>query len=139
MRVPERLLLALAVAVLAPGTSVSAQHSGGSSVVSVKSGVYTTVQAQRGSDVYALKCRSCHTPETHTGLIFDTWWGGKLVSDLFEYVQERMPKNEPGSLTPEESVDVIAYIFRMNRLPTGTEDLSTDVAVLRKIRIDKAK
>ena len=62
-----------------------------------------------------------------------------MVSDLFEYVQERMPKNEPGSLTPEESVDVIAYIFRMNKLPTGTEELSTDVALLRKIRIDKAK
>jgi mono/diheme cytochrome c family protein len=89
--------------------------------------------------VYALKCRSCHTPETHTGVIFDTWWGGKLVADLFEYVQERMPKNEPGSLLPEEAADVIAYIFRMNRLATGTEELSTDIAVLRQIRIEKAK
>jgi len=126
-------------ALIAPGATASAQHSGGSGVLSVRSGVYTTVQAQRGSDVYALKCRSCHTPETHTGVIFDTWWGGKFVSDLFEYVQERMPKNEPGSLTPEESSDVIAYILRMNKLPTGTEELSTDVSALRKIRIDKAK
>ena len=127
------------LALIAPAATASGQHSGGSGVLSVRSGVYTTVQAQRGSDVYALKCRSCHTPETHTGVIFDTWWGGKFVSDLFEYVQERMPKNEPGSLTPEESADVIAYILRMNKLPTGTEELSTDVSALRKIRIDKAK
>ncbi|MEW5915469.1 MAG: cytochrome c [Gemmatimonadota bacterium] len=128
---------AAAFLMMHPGSS-SAQHTG-SDLRSVSSGVYTTAQANRGRDVYALKCRSCHTPETHTGVIFDTWWGGKLVADLFEYVQERMPKNEPGSLLPEEVADVIAYIFRMNRLATGNEELTTDVAELRKIRIEKAK
>lgn len=49
-----------------------------------------------------------------------------------------MPKNEPGSLTPQEYVDVVAYLLRMNRLPEGSEELSTDVAVLRRIRIEKA-
>jgi S-disulfanyl-L-cysteine oxidoreductase SoxD len=137
--IPQRFLLAVGAALLAPGAPALAQHSGGSGVVSISSGVFTTAQAKRGSEVYALKCRSCHTPETHTGVIFNTWWGGKLVSDLFEYVQERMPKNEPGSLTPEESADVIAYIFRMNKLPTGTEELSTDVTALRKIRIEKVQ
>ncbi len=117
------------------------QHTGGagSAVRSVSSGVYTAAQALRGKDVYALKCRSCHTPESHTGVIFDTWWGGKLVSDLFEFVQDRMPKNEPGSLTPEECADVIAYVFRMNAMPAGAEELSTDVTALRKILIEKAK
>ena len=72
-------------------------------------------------------------------MIFDSWWGGKFVSDLFEYVQDRMPKNEPGSLTPEECADVIAYLFRMNNMAAGADELSTDVAALRRIRIDKAK
>jgi hypothetical protein len=48
-----------------------------------------------------------------------------------------MPKNEPGSLTPQEYVDVVAYLLRMNNLPTGSGDLSTDVAQLRRIRIEK--
>ena len=61
------------------------------------------------------------------------------MSDLFEYVQERMPKNEPGSLTPKDYADVVAYLLRMNKLPSGSEELSTDVAVLRRIRIEKAK
>jgi len=121
------------------GSSALAQHSGDTGIRSANSGVYSAAQALRGRDLYALKCRSCHTPESHTGVIFDSWWGGKLVSDLFEYVLERMPKNEPGSLSPEESADVIAYIFRMNRMPTGDDELSTDVGALRKIRIEKAK
>lgn len=108
-------------------------------VRSVKTGVYTAPQAARGKDTYLLKCRSCHTPESHTGVIFDAWWGGRLLSDLFEYVQERMPKNEPGSLTPEENADVVAYLLRMNALPTGDSELSTNVSTLRKFRIDKAK
>jgi mono/diheme cytochrome c family protein len=128
---------AFAFVLVLPG-SARAQHTGGD-LRSASSGVYTAEQSNRGRDVYALKCRSCHTPETHTGVIFDTWWGGKLVADLFEYVQERMPKNEPGSLLPEEVADVIAYIFRMNRLATGNQELTTDVAELRKIRIEKAK
>jgi mono/diheme cytochrome c family protein len=106
---------------------------------SASSGVYSSVQATRGRDLYAVQCRSCHTPESHTGAIFDSWWGGRLLSDLFEYVQERMPKNEPGSLTPQEYADVVAYLLRMNKLPSGSEELSTDVAVLRRIRIEKAK
>jgi mono/diheme cytochrome c family protein len=124
---------------LAPLCDAAAQHSSASDVRSAKSGVYTSAQALRGRDLYALQCRSCHTPESHTGVIFDTWWGGKLLSDLFEYVQERMPKNEPGSLTPQEYADVVAYLLRMNAMPSGTEELSTDVTALKKIRIEKAK
>ncbi|MGQ0643366.1 MAG: c-type cytochrome [Gemmatimonadaceae bacterium] len=138
MRVPKFVIPLLAGALL-PAASAMAQHTGGGALRSARSGVYTDAQALRGRDVYALKCRSCHTPETHTGVMFDTWWGGKLVSDLFEYVIERMPKNEPGSLTPEESADVIAYIFRMNVLPAGADELSSDLTALRKIRIEKAK
>ena len=120
-----------------PWPSAAAQHTG-DSPRSASSGVYSNAQATRGRDLYALQCRSCHTPESHTGAIFDSWWGGRLLSDLFEYVQERMPKNEPGSLTPREYADVVAYLLRMNKLPSGSEELSTDVAVLRRIRIEKA-
>ena len=138
MRVPT-LIAATGLLVAGVSPAAVAQHSVGTAVRSANSGVYSTAQASRGRDLYALKCRSCHTPESHTGVIFDNWWGGKLVSDLFEYVIERMPKNEPGTLTPEESADVIAYIFRMNRMPAGNEELSTDVNALRQIRIEKAK
>lgn len=136
-RVPSRLLFVAAISA-APWFSVPAQQTG-DATLSASSGVYSNAQATRGRDLYAMQCRSCHTPESHTGAIFDSWWGGRLLSDLFEYVQERMPKNEPGSLTPQEYADVVAYLLRMNKLPSGAEELSTDVAVLRRIRIEKAK
>jgi mono/diheme cytochrome c family protein len=136
-RVPNRVVFVAAIAG-GPWLSAAAQDTG-DAPRSASSGVYSTVQATRGRDLYALQCRSCHTPESHTGAIFDSWWGGRLLSDLFEYVQERMPKNEPGSLTPQEYADVVAYLLRMNKLPSGSEELSTDVALLRRIRIEKAK
>jgi mono/diheme cytochrome c family protein len=108
-------------------------------VRSARSGVYSDAQAMRGKDLYAMQCRSCHTPESHTGAIFDAWWGGRRLAELFEFVQERMPKNEPGSLTPQEYADVVAYLLRMNRMPAGSDELSTDVATLKKIRIEKVK
>lgn len=122
---------------LGPWLGAAAQDSS-EELRSAGSGVYSNAQANRGRDLYALQCRSCHTPESHTGAIFDTWWGGRLLSELFEYVQERMPKNEPGSLTPREYAAVVAYLLRMNKLPSGAQELPTDVAVLRRIRIEKA-
>ena len=99
------------------------------------SGVYTAEQASRGKDVYAGVCRNCHVPASHTGLTFKKWWAGRLMSELYDYVSIRMPKNEPGSLAPEDYADVVAYLMKMNGMPAGKDELSSDVGDLRKIRI----
>src|SRR5205085_5170310 len=80
-------------------------------------GVYTSEQASRGKDVYAGSCKACHTPASHTGATFAKWWRGKQLSDLFSFVSTRMPKNDPGSLAPEDAADVVAYLLRMNAMP----------------------
>ena len=69
----------------------------------------------------------------------DARQAGTTLEQYFQYVQELMPKNEPGSLTAQEYADVVAYLLRMNALPPGNDELSTDVTALKKIRIDKAK
>ena len=73
---------------------------------STLSGVYTDEQASRGKDVYTGTCRSCHSPTSHTGATFAKWWRGKQLSDLFTFVSTRMPKNDPGTLAPEDVADV---------------------------------
>jgi mono/diheme cytochrome c family protein len=98
--------------------------------------VYTREQAVRGQDVYAGTCKSCHAPASHTGSVFATSWGGKLLSELFLYVSERMPKNDPGSLSWEEYADVTAYLLRLNGQPIGREELPPDSLALRRIRIE---
>ena len=101
-----------------------------------RSGVYTAAQADRGSDVYAGMCRSCHTAASHTGVTFAKWWKGRTLAELFAYVSERMPKNDPGSLAPEQYADVIAYLLRMNAMPAGTAELPPDPTPLAAIRIE---
>jgi len=106
------------------------------STPSTLSGVYTNEQASRGKDVYAGSCRSCHSPASHTGATFNKWWRGKHLSDLFLFVSTRMPKNDPGSLAPEDVADVMAYLLKMNAMPVGNEELPPDADSLKKIRIE---
>src|SRR5262245_30898452 len=61
-------------------------------------GVYSREQWQRGRDVYAGMCAACHPAVTHVGPAFTKGWAGKKLSDLFGFLRERMPKNDPGSL-----------------------------------------
>jgi mono/diheme cytochrome c family protein len=103
---------------------------------STTAGVYSDEQAIRGRDVYLGNCKSCHSPESHTGAIFKATWEGRPLADLFAYISERMPKNEPGSLSPQENADVLAYLLKLNRMPAGMADIPADSTALRSIRID---
>ena len=116
-----------------------AQSSVPQSVRSTASGVYTDEQATRGRDTYQMQCKSCHTPASHTGPTFASWWDRKPLSDLYQFVTTRMPKNEPGSLQPDEYADLIAYLLKLNDLPSGSEPLPADSVALKKIRIDVGK
>ena len=108
-----------------------AQSSVPQSVRSTASGVYTDEQATRGRDTYQMQCKSCHTPASHTGPTFASWWDRKPLSDLYQFVTTRMPKNEPGSLQPDEYADLIAYLLKLNDLPSGSEPLPADSVALK--------
>jgi len=47
-----------------------------------------------------------------------------------------MPKTDPGSLTDEEYAELVAYLMRINGMPTGSNPLAADSAALHRIRID---
>ena len=103
---------------------------------STLSGIYTDEQSARGRDVYLGSCKSCHAPESHTGATFAKWWRGKRLSDLFAFISTRMPKNDPGSLAPEDVADVMAYLLKMNQMPVGSAELPADADSLKKFRIE---
>lgn len=104
--------------------------------LSTLSGVYTNEQAGRGKEVYAVSCKSCHSASTHTGATFAKWWKGKQLSELFNYIATRMPKNDPGTLAIEDVADVTAYLLKMNALPVGPGELPPDTDSLKKFRIE---
>ena len=129
----------IVLAAIALGHPARGQSSVQQSERSTASGVYTEEQATRGRDTYQMQCKSCHTPASHTGTTFASWWDRKPLSELYQFVTTRMPKNEPGSLAPEEYTDVVAYLLKLNEMPTGTEPLPSDSVAMKKIRIEVGK
>ena len=47
-----------------------------------------------------------------------------------------MPADAPGSMTPQQTSDIIAYVLKLNKYPAGKVELSTDPAALKGIKIE---
>ena len=103
------------------------------------SGVFTAAQASQGEENYAMMCTGCHTAAAHMGDVFVSNWAGRPVSEFYGFISSAMPKNEPGSLTPEEYASIVAYILKLNGMPAGKEALPSDAAALGRIRFDSPK
>src|SRR3954470_16736965 len=125
-----RKILIIAGLFTIPSTRLAAQSR------TTRMGVYSAEQAARGEDVYAGMCKSCHAAASHTGVAFQKSWDGRSLLELFGYISTKMPKNEPGSLAPEEYADVLAYLLKLNEMPEGAVELPADTTVLGAIRID---
>jgi mono/diheme cytochrome c family protein len=110
-------------------------------------GVYTTAQAARGKAIYTAECQSCHGENLSGGFDAaeqvpalkreDFGLTRRDLNNLYGFVLESMPRNEPGNLSAANAVDVIAYILQQNGLPAGGTDLVPDPSVLEAILIVK--
>jgi len=105
---------------------------------STRTGVFTAEQAQAGREVFVGACTGCHTSASHTGAAFLTKWAGRPLSELYGFVSTRMPKANPGSLSEDEYVVVVAYVLKINGMPAGKTELSADPDALNAIRFDGA-
>lgn len=98
-------------------------------------GLYADAQAKRGEAVYATSCAECHGPRLRgavgpalAGPRFVARWHDKGVADVFDKIKTTMPESAPGSLTPEQSADVVAFILSSNHYPGGAAELTADAA-----------
>ena len=110
-------------------------------------GVYSEAQATRGEKVYAASCASCHgddlsgggqTPPL-SGKEFNSDWNDLSIGDLYDRTHLSMPADKPGSLSAEQTVDVIAYLLKKGTFPAGQSDLPTDTAALKAIKFVSQK
>jgi mono/diheme cytochrome c family protein len=110
-------------------------------------GIYSDPQATRGENVYATSCTTCHgddlsgggqTPPL-AGKEFNSDWNDLSMGDLYDRTHLSMPADKPGSLTPEQTVDVIAYLLKKGTFPSGLADLPTDAAALKAIKFASPK
>src|SRR6188472_1825028 len=102
---------------------------------SVSEGVYTAEQAKAGEAVYKEQCAACHGDNLEgsgpmpplAGKDFLSNWQGKTVGDVFEKTQSSMPATAPGTLTPDQTAQVMAYLLSVGKYPAGSMALATKV------------
>jgi quinoprotein glucose dehydrogenase len=110
---------------------------------SAKDGVYTADQAKRGEALYKDNCAACHGEDLAgsgpmpalAGNDFITNW--KTVGDLFEKTHTSMPASAPGSLSEQQTSDIIAFLLSKSNFPAGTTELAAKQDALMLIKIEK--
>jgi len=131
MRRPSRRLL-LAMAVVATATAIGQAQT----ARTVRDGVYSTGQAARGGALYSQQCAACHGPALQgasgpplQGDAFIGHWQDDPLSALASKIQNTMPADAPGKLTPQQSADLVAHLLSRNGFPAGAAELAgTDTA-----------
>jgi quinoprotein glucose dehydrogenase len=114
---------------------------------SVWDGVYTQAQADRGRALYNSSCASCHGDQLTGGEIapplaggdFLSNWNGLTVGQLFDRTRTGMPPGEPGRVSRDAKIDIIAYVLSYNKFPAGDKELPQQTAMMNTIRIDAEK
>lgn len=109
----------------------------------VWSGVYTEAQAYRGEKVADTTCIGCHgsgldggdSGPKLVGATFLENWSSQPVAVLFDWVRETMPADAPGTLSKDDTAAVVAYIFKVNKMPAGKQNLPSDRDELNRIQI----
>jgi mono/diheme cytochrome c family protein len=115
---------------------------------SVWDGVYTEKQAQRGYALYGPKCLNCHGDDLEGDIVehpalaggeFAWKWNGSTLEPIFERIHRDMPMKNAGTLSREQSADLLAYILSENHFPSGQHDLPGDPVALRQIRFEAVR
>jgi mono/diheme cytochrome c family protein len=109
-----------------------------------KDGVYSAAQAKRGDTLYQEQCAGCHSADLSGGGApalmgpdFFTGWDKQSLADLTSKIAMTMPASSPGSLSREQSTDLVALILQANKFPPGAMDLPSDEAALKTVMIAK--
>ena len=117
--------------------------------MSVWSGVYTTAQNKRGEEFYESACAHCHgqrlngagAPDQPASPAiaragFLRKWAGQTVGALFVYVRTKMPPDNPGAYSDQDSIDAVAHMFAVSNMPAGDKELPPDPKALAGIVIE---
>jgi len=104
----------------------------------VRDGVFSAAQVQRGQRIFRTICVNCHEIEEFTGPgAYLEEHDGKPLWDTFDFIWSNMPDDDPSSLEPAEYAAVLAYLFSVYGLPAGEADLPIDRKVLELITITR--
>ena len=102
----------------------------------VRDGVFSAEQAERGARVFESVCTNCHEMAEFIGAgAYLEAVEGQPLWETFDYVSTEMPEDDPASLRPEEYAAVLAYILSVYGLPSGDAELGVEQQPLEAITI----
>jgi mono/diheme cytochrome c family protein len=90
--------------------------------------LYTAQQAHAGVAVYAHSCLQCHGADLQgtagpavagTAFLKTAKFDGWTLADVRTTVFENMPFSNPGSLTPKQYANVMAFLLASSCYPAG--------------------
>jgi mono/diheme cytochrome c family protein len=131
--------IAVGVLLILAGNAASAAPQSGPAAD--PAGVFTDQQAVRGHEVYLNECARCHSDNliggedapALSGDAFLSAWYGKTIQELLTRTRT-MPADSPGRLTPQQYLDLVAYILQGNHFRAGDRELQpTSSEALRQI------
>lgn len=93
--------------------------------------LYTEEQAVAGAALYGRVCAECHEKKDVTSADFKAKWGGRPIYDLFELIRTTMPDSNPGGFSRDEYAGALAYILKLNGLPSGATPVMPDSAAMQ--------
>jgi mono/diheme cytochrome c family protein len=133
-----RIGMSAGIACFASGVllGVAAYGFGGQGGKSIRDGVYTKAQADRGGTAFAARCTACHGDPKFAPSAIDNY-DGTPAAELFTFMSTAMPEDNPGSLKPEEYAEILAYFISSRGLPPGPAELPADIEMLKQIRLEK--
>ena len=143
------ILAIVGMAASLPGIAIYAQQepSEGSHQLSVWDGVYTEEQALRGEASYGQHCASCHGGSLEgadaatplVGSAFTANWDTITLGDLFDRIRITMPLDRPGSVSRQENLQILTYILKSNKFPSGETELPRQRMWLRQMLFLESK
>lgn len=124
------VILSAGLALLAASSMLTAAQK------TTRDGVYTKAQADRVAELYGKVCVNCHDPAKVAegkkpappllGDVFLDTWKDRPLGELMAIIRLTMPNDGSAVLTPDDAIDLAAYILQANKFPEGKEALKND-------------
>ena len=91
----------------------------------------SAAQAAEGQSAYTQNCAGCHGRDLDDGEFappvkgsaFTAQWGGKSVSELFQYISAKMPPSNAGALGNPTYLQITAFILQSNGIALDASTL----------------
>lgn len=128
-----RLSLVVAVAAAALIAPRVAPRAEATTTSAPDTAVYSDSQAARGRQWYESQCQRCHPADDMRSEDFKVKWNGQRALDLFAIISSTMPEEEPGTLTRNTYVDIVAYLMKLNGIAATAAPLADTEAALAAV------